>query len=64
LEGTVKAFMPARSGRRVAGDGFARGLGLLLVTMFVFGLRSVGLRNAGASCECADTVDLCDAGEY
>jgi hypothetical protein len=29
FEGTVKAFIPGRSGRRVAGDGFVRGLGLL-----------------------------------
>jgi len=25
----VKAFIPGRSGRRVAGEGFVRGLGLL-----------------------------------
>lgn len=30
LDGTVKAFMPGRSGRRVAGEGFESGLGLLL----------------------------------
>jgi len=30
LEGTVKAFIPGRSGRRVAGEGFVSGLGLLL----------------------------------
>jgi hypothetical protein len=29
LEGTVKAFMPGRSGRLVAGEGFVSGLGLL-----------------------------------
>jgi hypothetical protein len=29
LDGTVKAFIPGRSGRRVAGDGFVRGLALL-----------------------------------
>lgn len=27
FEGTVKAFMPGRFGRRVAGDGLVRGLG-------------------------------------
>ena len=30
FEGTVNAFMPGRSGRLVAGEGFVRGLGLLL----------------------------------
>jgi hypothetical protein len=30
LEGTVNAFIPGRSGRRVAGEGFVSGLGLLL----------------------------------
>lgn len=30
LDGTVNAFIPGRSGRRVAGEGFASGLGLLL----------------------------------
>ena len=29
FDGTVKAFMPGRSGRRVAGDGLARGFGFL-----------------------------------
>jgi hypothetical protein len=29
FEGTVKAFMPGRSGRRVAVDGLVRGQGLL-----------------------------------
>lgn len=30
LDGTVNAFIPGRSGRRVAGEGFVSGLGLLL----------------------------------
>ena len=30
FEGTVKAFIPGRSGLRVAGEGLVRGLGLLL----------------------------------
>lgn len=30
FDGTVNAFIPGRSGRRVAGEGFVRGLGLLL----------------------------------
>lgn len=32
FEGTVKAFMPGRSGRLVAGEGLVRGLGLLRLT--------------------------------
>jgi hypothetical protein len=31
FEGTVKEFTPGRSGRLVAGEGFARGLGLGLL---------------------------------
>ena len=50
LEGTVKAFMPGRSGRRVAGEGFVRGLGLLRAptSLGENGFRSAGPRNVGA----------------
>ena len=59
FEGTVNAFIPGRSGRLVAGEGFARGLGLLLRFSFpprlispklVFRLfRSAGPLNLGTS---------------
>ena len=44
FEGTVKAFMPGRSGRRVAGEGLVRGQGLLLVASLV---RNEAPRPAG-----------------
>jgi len=44
FDGTVKAFMPGRSGRRVAGEGFVRGLGLLREAS---SLRAKGFRSAG-----------------
>jgi len=49
LDGTVKAFIPGRSGRRVAGDGFVRGLGLLRdpTSLGEKGFRSAGPRNVG-----------------
>lgn len=49
LEGTVKAFMPTRSGRRVAGEGFVSGLGLLRPGCKELGIPvlSVGPRNEG-----------------
>lgn len=46
FEGTVKAFMPGRSGRLVAGLGFAIGFGLVLLRGFE-GIRSAGPRKAG-----------------
>ena len=50
FEGTVKAFMPGRSGRRVAGDGLVRGLGLLrgISLLKEKGFGSTGPLNAGA----------------
>lgn len=56
FEGTVKAFIPGRSGRLVAGDGLAKGLGLLFleaapVSRFLVLAsspdREYGLRSAG-----------------
>jgi len=48
FEGTVKAFIPGRSGRRVAGDGFVRGLGLLRPTSLgENGFKSAGPRKVG-----------------
>ena len=49
LDGTVKAFIPGRSGRRVAGDGLARGLGLLRepTSSGENGFRSAGPRKVG-----------------
>lgn len=49
LEGTVNAFMPGRSGRLVAGDGFARGLGLLRGGSVLTGARSTGPLKLGAA---------------
>lgn len=48
FEGTVKAFIPGRSGRRVGGDGFVRGLGLLRPTSLgENGFKSAGPRKVG-----------------
>ena len=49
FEGTVKAFMPGRSGRRVAVDGLVRGQGLLRGVSLLKGkeFRSTGPPNAG-----------------
>jgi hypothetical protein len=49
LDGTVKAFILGRSGRRVAGDGLARGLGLLRKPTLSGenGFRSARPRNVG-----------------
>jgi len=67
----VKAFMPGRSGRLVAGDGFDSGLGLtllLLPPMFsaVDGLRSAAPLElcTGASCELVDLLDLVDFADF
>ncbi len=51
LDGTVKAFIPGRSGRRVAGDGFARGLGLLRepTSLGENGFKSAGPRKVGVA---------------
>jgi hypothetical protein len=53
FEGTVKAFMPGRSGRLVAGDGFLSGLvlglGLLREAAVLSGARSAGPRKLGAA---------------
>ncbi len=52
FDGTVKAFMPGRSGRLVAGDGFVRGLGLRLEASSVcdnWFIRSAGPRNVGVA---------------
>jgi hypothetical protein len=64
----VKAFMPGRSGRLVAGDGFPRGLDegtFLRAVMLLKGLR--GLKSA-ASCDegemgelRSELLDLCEA---
>lgn len=63
FDGTVKAFIPARSGRLVAGDGLVRGLGLLPGISPVFMDRSTGPRKLGVaacsgSCDVADVFDL------
>lgn len=45
LDGTVKAFIPGRSGRLVAGDGLESGFGLGLLerlSVCTFGVRSAG----------------------
>ncbi len=49
FEGTVKAFMPGRSGRRVAVDGLVRGLGLLRSVSLLKekGFKSTRPLNAG-----------------
>ena len=49
FEGTVKAFMPGRSGRRVAVDGLVRGLRLLRGVSLLKekGFRLTGPRYAG-----------------
>jgi hypothetical protein len=49
FEGTVKAFMPGRSGCRVAVDGLVRGLGLLRGVSLLKGkgFRSTGPLNEG-----------------
>jgi len=67
----VKAFMPGRSGRRVAGDGFESGLGLtllLLLPMFsaVDGLRSAAPLElcAGGSWELVDVLDFVDFADF
>lgn len=50
FEGTVKAFIPGRSGRRVAGDGLVRGLRLLrgISLLWGKGFRSTGPLDLGA----------------
>lgn len=49
FEGTVKAFMPGRSGRRVAINGLVRGPGLLRGVSLLKekGFRSTGPLNTG-----------------
>lgn len=52
FEGTVNAFIPGRSGRLVAGEGFARGLGLGLLLRddaVLSGARSAGPLKLGAA---------------
>lgn len=67
----MKAFMPGRSGRLVAGDRFESGLGLtllLLPPMFaaVDGLRSAAplVLCTGASWEWVDMLDLVDFADF
>lgn len=64
FDGTVNAFMPGRSGRRVAGLGFAIGLGLVLLKGFP-GFRSAGPRKVGVvgevRSELLDLWEVCDA---
>jgi hypothetical protein len=51
FDGTVKAFIPGRSGRRVAGDGFVRGLGLLrdASSLWESAFKSAGPRKVGVA---------------
>ena len=67
FDGTVKAFMPGLSGRRVAGEGFDSGFGLgdrdLLPTGFAGAASSAGAGRNGlpelcVSTALADSVDL------
>jgi hypothetical protein len=61
LEGTVKAFIPGRSGRRVAGDGFEKGFGFGLGVLRPvlpekgFPIFSIDLDEV---LECVECVDL------
>ena len=71
FEGTVNAFIPGLSGRLVAGDGFASGLGLLrdATSSLSDAPRpiSAGPLNVPVGVvgvwisECAEVLDLCDA---
>lgn len=52
FDGTVKAFIPGRSGRLVAGEGFASGFGLgvlLRIAAALLGASSAGPRKPGAA---------------